>query len=69
MSAQQPASFLRLPEVLRRVGLSRATVYAQIKQGSFPYPVSLGPRSVAWIDNEIQSWIDGRISAARGGVQ
>ena len=33
---------LRLREVLRRVGLSKTTVWRLIKEDQFPKPISLG---------------------------
>jgi prophage regulatory protein len=48
-------------------GLSRSSIYSYIDKGLFPSQVKLGERSVAWIDQEITAWIDGRI-LARGAV-
>ncbi|MFA1667575.1 helix-turn-helix transcriptional regulator [Chromobacterium piscinae] len=54
---------MRLPEVISTCGLSRSSVYDAIKRGSFPAPVSLGGKSVAWLSSEIDSWMAGRIAA------
>jgi prophage regulatory protein len=51
-----PKNFLRLPAVLERVGLKRATVYKRMKAGTFPEPVQLGPRAVAWDEEAIAIW-------------
>ena len=59
---------LRLPEVKYRVGLGRSAIYEKIKLGEFPAPVRLGPRAVAWISEEISSWIAARIAASRGSA-
>ena len=48
-----PAALWRLPEVLRNVPVSRATLYSWIEQGRFPKPVKIGPRAVAWRSSEI----------------
>ncbi|WP_213226733.1 AlpA family transcriptional regulator [Caballeronia sp. NK8] len=48
---------LRLPEVLARIPVSRATWYAGVKSGRYPKPVSLGPRCVAWKASEIQQLV------------
>ncbi|MFA1667573.1 helix-turn-helix transcriptional regulator [Chromobacterium piscinae] len=55
--------FMRLPEVISTCGLSRSSVYDAIKRGSFPAPVSLGGKSVAWLSSEIDVWMAGRIAA------
>ncbi|MDH4229223.1 MAG: AlpA family transcriptional regulator [Nitrospirota bacterium] len=56
---------LRLPEVKNLTGLSRSTLYNYISRNEFPAPVGLGPRSVGWLEGDIQSWIDQRIAASR----
>jgi prophage regulatory protein len=58
-------SFLRLPQVKARTGLSRSSIYAMISRGDFPGPVSLGQRAVAWIDFEVDDWISDRVAASR----
>jgi len=54
---------LRLPDVIERVGLKRASIYSHIAQGSFPKPISLGARAVGWLESEIDAWIALRIAA------
>lgn len=55
---------IRLPEVLRRIGVSRSKLYADIKNGAFPHPISLGARAVGWLDTEVDDWIAVRAEAA-----
>jgi prophage regulatory protein len=55
------ARIVRLPEVLRRTGLSRSSIYLKVKEGSFPAPVSLGLRAVGWVDTSITQWVQARI--------
>jgi len=52
--------FLRLREVLHRTGLGRSTVYRWMDEGRFPRSVRLGGRSVAWIEHEIDEWLQDR---------
>ncbi len=47
----------RLPEVRRRTGLSRTSIYNRIKDGSFPQGFSLGGRSRGWLESEVTAWI------------
>jgi prophage regulatory protein len=51
--------FLRLPQVKESTGLSRTSIYRKIATHEFPRPVRLGPKSVAWIEGEIQQWMSG----------
>ena len=57
---------LRLPIVKNRVGRSRSGIYLMMSQGLFPKPISLGGRSVGWLENEIEKWIEEQIEATRG---
>jgi len=59
------ARILRLPQVRTATGLSRSSIYAKVKEGSFPRYISLGARSVGWLESEVQAWIDERVKASR----
>jgi prophage regulatory protein len=52
---------LRLPQVKESTGLSRTSIYRKIASHEFPRPVRLGPKSVAWIEGEIQQWMSGLV--------
>ena len=62
---------IRLPEVLSRTGYGRTTIYRKMEDGSFPRSVKLGGpleapnafdcRAVAWIEDEVEQWIESRI--------
>lgn len=54
--------FIKLQEVIYITGLSKGSIYAGLKKGTFPKQVSIGKRSVGWVEQEIQAWIDGRIA-------
>jgi prophage regulatory protein len=58
-------TILRLPAVKQSTGLSRSTIYLRVAEGTFPRPVSLGGRSVGWVESEIQEWLQRRIDASR----
>lgn len=53
---------LRLPEVLLISRLSKSSVYVYMNAGTFPKSISLGERSVAWVESEVLQWIDDRIN-------
>ncbi|MFZ6677105.1 helix-turn-helix transcriptional regulator [Undibacterium sp. Tian12W] len=57
-------SILRLPDVMKRTGLSRSSIYNAIKAGTFPQSVSLGARAVGWFSNLVDEWIAARTSNA-----
>lgn len=60
-----PQRLLRLNEVKQRTGLSKSSIYNQIADGTFPEPVPIGARAVAWVEAEIEEWINNRIAERR----
>jgi prophage regulatory protein len=65
LNQNQTERLLRLPEVESRVSLRKSSIYAGVKAGTFPAPVNLSPRAVAWPESAIQSWIADRIKASK----
>jgi prophage regulatory protein len=59
------AQLIRLPEVKRRTGLSRSTIYKRERDGAFPRHINLSPRCSVWIAGEIETWIAAQIEAHR----
>ncbi len=58
-------NILRLPEVKKLTGLSRTTIYVYMKENRFPKHIKLGPRCNGWLEDEVDQWIDSRISTSR----
>ena len=72
MEIQSPQKrFIRLPEVLSRTGYGRTSIYRKMEDGSFPKSIKLGgpplapsafdSRVVAWIEDDVDQWIESRI--------
>ncbi len=55
----------RLHTVKARTGLPRSTIYHKMSQDEFPQTVNLGLRSVGWIADEVEEWIQNRIDDSR----
>lgn len=55
-------TLIKMPEVRAKTGLSRSHLYALAQQGEFPKPIKLSERSSAWVESEVQGWIDSRIA-------
>jgi predicted DNA-binding transcriptional regulator AlpA len=50
--------FLRLPQVLALIPVSKSTWWAGCKTGRFPKPVKLGPRTTAWRAEDIAALLE-----------
>lgn len=58
-SANAPDAFLRLPQVLELIPVSRSGWWIGVKTGLYPKPVKLSPRVTVWKASDIQAFIDG----------
>lgn len=61
-----PRRFIKLRDVQAIVTLSGSEIYRRIAAGTFPKPISLGPKSSVWIEQEVQDWMAARIAESRG---
>jgi prophage regulatory protein len=62
-STNPPVSmrFLRLPDVVQMIGLSRSKIYQMIQNDEFPKPHKIGCKVSVWLLDEVQSWMEQRI--------
>ncbi|APS29556.1 MULTISPECIES: helix-turn-helix transcriptional regulator [Pectobacterium] len=63
--ANKKQRLIRLPEVIRRTGFGKTWIYTLIKAGRFPSQVKTGVRAVAFIESEVDAWIDNAITRSR----
>ena len=64
---------LRIKQVQAATKLSRATIYGKLNKKSpnphfdptFPKQIQIGTNLVGWVEEEVQAWIESRISASR----
>ena len=63
-SATGPATsavrLLRFPALRERIGLSRSTIWRLERRGEFPKHRRISANAVAWIDEEVMTWIRSR---------
>lgn len=52
---------IRFPEVIKRTGLSRNTIYLQMVAGTFPQSFKLGPRAAGWSEIAVDQWVARKI--------
>lgn len=50
--------FLRQPQVLAFVPISKSTLWRRIQARTFPQPVKLSQRVTVWRAEDIRRWID-----------
>lgn len=60
---QAPARprLIRRKEVLSRIGLGQTSLYQLIRDGKFPAPIPVSVQAVAWLEAEVDAWIQQRI--------
>lgn len=52
---------LKLKDVLSKTGLGKTSLYKLVSLSEFPKPISLGLRSVGWLESEVEAWIQEKI--------
>ena len=53
---------IRLAEVERRTTHRKTEIYRLMRLGEFPRSVRVGPRNVAWVEEEIDAYVDSKIA-------
>lgn len=48
-----------------RTGLPSSTLREMVRKGTFPEPVRLTPRLIAFVEAEVDAWISARISGRK----
>ena len=61
-------SLIRFDEVQKRTGYSKAWIHRLLKENRFPQSVKIGSRAIAFIESEVDEWINQRIAESRGEV-
>ena len=60
-------TFIRLPDVARRLGISPQAIYKRIRQGKMPRTYKVTEKAVAFRLDEIQSYL-ARLNPDRPGL-
>ena len=60
------SNLIPLPELIKRLKISKTSIYRMIKAGKFPRPLRLGARASRWREDEIMQWVETR---KRGGSE
>lgn len=57
MPSNSPSRILRLRGVLERTGLSRSTLYRNVRSGTFPKPLRISTRCTGWRECDVEMWL------------
>ncbi|WP_410922038.1 helix-turn-helix transcriptional regulator [Pseudomonas aeruginosa] len=59
---QSPRRIMRLKEVEALTGFKHSSIYAFMKDGTFPKNVRIGPRAMGWDSWAIEDWLEARLN-------
>lgn len=59
---------IRRKEVQAKTGLGASSIYAMMQQGKFPKAVNISERRVAWIESDVDQWINERIASHKAAI-
>lgn len=57
MHPDPPVRFMRMDEVERAIGLKKRTIQNMVNDKTFPSPVTLHERSIAFVESEVAAWM------------
>jgi predicted DNA-binding transcriptional regulator AlpA len=57
--------FLRRPQVLALVPISKANLWRRVTAGTFPAPLKLSPRVTVWRVEDVRRWIEEQCSQSQ----
>jgi prophage regulatory protein len=73
--SERPVCFIRLKSVIKKMGLSRSSIYNKLNKDSkyydpdFPKQIKVGGGIVVWIEHEIDDWMAAQIKKSRDSVK
>ena len=59
--------FLRLPQIMELVPISKSAWWEGCRTGRYPKPVKIGPRTTVWRAEEIKAFIESAGQQRNGG--
>jgi len=66
MTTTSSNTIIRLPQVIKKTGLSRSTIYALESCGEFPRKINLSSRTMGFLESEVDAWIVAKVEARNG---
>jgi prophage regulatory protein len=63
---EAPKQLIKRSQVEALTSLSRSSIYRLMALSEFPKPINITSKAVAWVQSDVEAWIDDRISASKG---
>ncbi len=60
MQNNNEIKFYRLSQLKQQLSVSRSSIWAWVKEGSFPKPIKLGKNCTAWNAADVHAWVEKR---------
>ena len=57
------SEFWSIKQVVKRVGMSRTTIWREERQGRFPRRIQLSRNRIGWLSSEVLSWMEAKHAA------
>ncbi len=57
---------LRKSDVEKKVGLKQTTISLMVARGEFPKPMKISQRIIAWLESDIDEWIQAKVGKDNG---
>lgn len=57
--------FIRLPDVCKKLGISRATLYRLIKDGRFPKSTRIADHINVWVLSDVEAWMEEQVKRSQ----
>lgn len=54
---------MHIGDVEKATSKPRTTIYRESREGTFPKPIQLGKRRLAWLESDIRDWVLVRLNA------
>jgi prophage regulatory protein len=65
MNTSKEVQFYRLSQLKQQFSVSRSSIWAWVKEGSFPKPIKLGKNCTAWNADDVHAWVQSRIDLSK----
>ena len=63
---EMPHTLLRPKEAAKKTGISLSHLYQLVNSGQFPQPIKISERITAYVESEVDEWIQKKIHESRG---